>query len=150
MAQNVSEDEVSTFDVVIGLLGLALIILLVLSFFFKKETVVTKSNFTEFRAKYVGKTEDEIKKEFGTPFLYQPPQKGIIGGMSYRESKRWVQYVMDGIFFDGFHEGIHYKNKMDYKDPITFVLNKKFVVVDIESKGLDIDGVEKPKLDITQ
>jgi hypothetical protein len=150
MAQNVSEDEVSTFDAVYSLVVLALMIFVVLGIFFKKETVVTKSNFTEFRAKYMGKTEDEIKKEFGTPFLYQPPQKGIIGGMSYNESKRWIWYVIDGIGGDGFHEGLHYKNKMDYEDPITFVLNKKFVVVDIESKGLDIDGVEKPELDVTQ
>ena len=150
MAQNVSEDEVSNFGVVIGLLGLALIILVVLSFFLKKETVVTKSNFTEFRAKYVGKTEDEIKKEFGTPYQYQPPQKGMIGGMTYWQSKTWFLYVMRGLRGGGFHEALHYKNKMDYEEPVIFVLNKKFVVVDIESKGLDIDGVEKPKLDITQ
>jgi hypothetical protein len=150
MAQNVSEDEVSNFGVVIGLLGLALIILVVLSFFLKKETVVTKSNFTEFRAKYMGKTEDEIKKEFGTPYQYQPPQKGMIGGMTYWQSKTWFLYVMRGLRGGGFHEALHYKNKMDYEEPVIFVLNKKFVVVDIESKGLDIDGVEKPKLDITQ
>ncbi len=150
MAQNVSEDEFSIGDAISSILGLIIIVLFLLGIFIKKETVVTKSNFTEFRAKYVGKTEDEIKQEFGTPFLYQPPQKGIIGGMSYNESKRWIWYVIDGIGGDGFHEGLHYKNKMDFEDPITFVLNKKFVVVDIESKGLDIDGVEKPKLDITQ
>ena len=150
MAQNVSEDEVSNFGVVIGLLGLVLIILVVLSFFLKKETVVTKSNFTEFRAKYMGKTEDEIKKEFGTPYQYQPPQKGMIGGMTYWQSKTWFLYVMRGLRGGGFHEALHYKNKMDYEEPVIFVLNKKFVVVDIESKGLDIDGVEKPKLDVTQ
>ena len=150
MAQNVSEDEVSTFDVVYSLVGLALVIFVVLGIFLQKETVVTKSNFTEFRAKYVGKTEDEIKKEFGTPYQYQPPQKGMIGGMTYWQSKTWFLYVMRGLRGGGFHEALHYKNKMDYEEPVIFVLNKKFVVVDIESKGLDIDGVEKPKLDITQ
>jgi|GEM_PF-7079364 len=125
MAQNVSEDEVSTFDAVYSLVVLALMIFVVLGIFFKKETVVTKSNFTEFRAKYMGKTEDEIKKEFGTPFLYQPPQKGIIGGMSYNESKRWIWYVIDGIGGDGFHEGLHYKNKMDYEDPHYFCFKQK-------------------------
>ncbi len=150
MAQNVSEDEVSTFDVVYSLVVLAVVIFVVLGIFLKKETVVNKSNFTEFRAKYVGKTEDEIKKEFGTPYQYQPPQKGIIGGMTYWQSKSWFAYVIDGIGGDGFHEALHYKNKMDYEDAITFVLNKKFVVVDLESKGLAIDGVEKPKLDVTQ
>lgn len=127
-----------------------LILVFALGLLFNKNIEVTKDNYFEFREKYIGKSEMEIKEEFGTPTIYQPPKMGIVGGMSYNTSNSIIIYYTKGILGQGYNKGLYYKNKMDYEKPLTFVLNKKNIVVDVESGGLDTDEVKKPKLDVTQ
>jgi len=119
---------------------------LFLSWTVKNDTEVNKDNLNEFKNKYLGKSEEEIYLEFGTPNVYVKPNKtiGVVGYMSYRNSFVYLDYLINGGI-----KGLHYKNKVGMEVPIAFILNQNFEVVDLGSPGFETDGLSSG-IDVTQ
>ena len=149
------EKKNDVFDIALWFMLIGFILFCIIGNFIPVNDVVTKDNISEFRTKYIGKTEQEIKKEFGTPGIYSPPNKSInvIGAMSYNSEQFLLFSVLNRVWGDmgvGGINGLYYKNKMDMKDPVVFYINQKLLVVGVGSTGEQIDGVDSPKVNVNQ
>jgi hypothetical protein len=122
---------------------MSIIVLIVLSsWFINRDVNINKDNVQSFNKSFVGKSEQEIKEEFGIPDTYLLPKDNIEGYMSYKNSYSYISLIRIKITGGGWIKGLHYTDKMGIKHSVTFILNKNYKVLGITSDGFDIDEVK--------